>query len=287
MSKLVKLKELTIYDCNKLEELPNLAHQSFLKKITITECRTLKSIALPTKLVMLSISECHDLKELSLGRLSCLETVTINRCEKLQDIAGIEELQRLKHMQLSIGTNVAVRNCIHRLQRLPSEFMTASRKAGHGADSNLEGHFFSDLKGTGAVSKIPMEKDGSGFVKASLDSLEIMPESGSLSAIILCVVVLVEVCCEDSVYIGLCRHGAMESWIFEEVQIDRGEWIITMVITDQELIAGYIKDRKLGTVEITLDEPRGIKKGWILPVNKGEEWRILRVLNTIVELDNK
>ncbi|KAH9289011.1 hypothetical protein KI387_033128, partial [Taxus chinensis] len=142
MLDLAKLVRLDIRVCPELEELPILAHLSCLESITIIRCEKLRNITLPATLSFLKVKGCTQLKrvpgisdlknlvtlfflqcpelvlkELStLSRLSSLERITIDSCKKLQNITGIEELQVLRYLQLSLANNVALRSCIYRLQ---------------------------------------------------------------------------------------------------------------------------------------------------------------------------
>jgi len=64
----------------------------------------------------LAISGCCELEELpSLARLSALERFTADKCWKLQNTGGVEQLERLKDFRF-LADNGAVWNCFHDLQ---------------------------------------------------------------------------------------------------------------------------------------------------------------------------
>ncbi|GLJ34570.1 hypothetical protein SUGI_0695350 [Cryptomeria japonica] len=116
---LTKLTDMCIGECPELEELPILAGLSCLKMIVIDSCEKLQSILLPTKLINLTvrkcrklkmvagtgclcIGECPELEELPiLTGLSCLKTIVIDSCEKLQSIL----------LPITTLINLTVRRC--------------------------------------------------------------------------------------------------------------------------------------------------------------------------------
>ncbi|KAH9288843.1 hypothetical protein KI387_032960, partial [Taxus chinensis] len=100
VSDLPKLVILSIHHCPELKKLSNLYGLSSLEQITIDGC---------SKLVQLIITECGNLLELTLAGLNFLQTIQIERCEKLQNIAGIEELLALKAMEMSLCNNAAMK----------------------------------------------------------------------------------------------------------------------------------------------------------------------------------
>jgi len=68
------------------------------------------------KVKELAISGCCELEELpSLARLSALERFTADKCWKLQNTGGVEQLERLKDFRF-LADNGAVWNCFHDLQ---------------------------------------------------------------------------------------------------------------------------------------------------------------------------
>ncbi|KAH9289112.1 hypothetical protein KI387_033229, partial [Taxus chinensis] len=258
------LAELEISECPRLEGLPCLGR---LQKLTIINCEKLQNKTLPTTLTYLEvggkelkilpglskltnlltliISKCPMLEELSsLAPLKCLAEIIIDRCDKLQNIPGIEELPALKKMRLLQFSNAAlIQKSIRSLQTVPSEHMTLIGRAVDGAESVLKPRLFLDLIGGEAVSQIHIEERWR--CGASLHSLEIMPKWGSLSAIIVCAAVRVDTATSMEIVLStrdkhLCElHG--------------GEWIVTVLITDQRLINHYIENPKQIHVVIELE----------------------------------
>ncbi|GLJ33675.1 hypothetical protein SUGI_0676760 [Cryptomeria japonica] len=118
-SDLTKLTELIISDCPKLEELGCI---DFIK---------------PTELI---ISDCPELEESpSLSGLSCMKTIEIDCCEKLEKISGIEELYPFGHC-----SNALIRNCIHELKSVPFWGMVMIGRVVNGAESSLNEDLFRD-----------------------------------------------------------------------------------------------------------------------------------------------
>ncbi|KAH9299117.1 hypothetical protein KI387_030799, partial [Taxus chinensis] len=113
------LESLTLQGMTYLTEL-DLKLVRTLSRLHVQRCsnlRTLSGLSDLTQLVTLKICNCGQLEELpSVARLSCLESIHIYGCENLLRMSGIEKLQGLKYLTLS-----AQRNCISRLQKLPSE----------------------------------------------------------------------------------------------------------------------------------------------------------------------
>ncbi|GLJ51686.1 hypothetical protein SUGI_1098410 [Cryptomeria japonica] len=98
---LTKLVDLKIEGCTELLELC-FVHLSFLERITIKksieDCPILERVSgIPDlrRLTGLYIKECPEIKELpSIARLSCLEQIEIDSCEKLQNITLLSRLIR-------------------------------------------------------------------------------------------------------------------------------------------------------------------------------------------------
>ncbi|KAH9288602.1 hypothetical protein KI387_032719, partial [Taxus chinensis] len=101
LSHLTNLKVFKSLCRPEIEELPVLSH------LELDECANLKVVYISSlpKLVKISIHHCSE-----------LETVKIERCEKLQNIAGIERCEKLQNMEILLCNGVAIRNCIHSLQ---------------------------------------------------------------------------------------------------------------------------------------------------------------------------
>ncbi|XP_059077352.1 disease resistance protein Roq1 [Cryptomeria japonica] len=76
---------------------------SQLKKLDITYCGyliSLSGISYIEKLMLLNINQCPNLKELTLGHLSCLEWITIVDCKHLKDVLGISNLAKLVKLEI-------------------------------------------------------------------------------------------------------------------------------------------------------------------------------------------
>eukprot|EP01018_Ginkgo_biloba_P025106 Gb_32215 [translate_table: standard] len=113
------LIHLILVNCLRLVEVETLP--STLVRLTMLECRPLRKITAFTKdfpnLEHLNISDCGDLEELpSLAHFRSLEFIRIEGCSKLQSIFGVEQLKRLKRVQITGGNGSE----IHRLQMGPA-----------------------------------------------------------------------------------------------------------------------------------------------------------------------
>ncbi|KAH9288834.1 hypothetical protein KI387_032951 [Taxus chinensis] len=307
----VDAAELQMTKCPKVEELPSIACLERLSKI---RCQKLLDIALPTtltflevegqnqwktvpgisgltKLVILIIKECQELHELSVAACSFLETIIIDRCQKLQNIAGIDQLSSLKDIQLSLCGNAAIQNSIHRLQRVPSKRVIAIGRAEEGAKSMLSPHLFSDWI---AAEDVHEDKE-----KLKL------PET--MSAIILCAVVAVNNLSSTGRTKIFLQTWSGESRSFPTFCLDNGDWIFTTVITDPEIINYHMANYQLANYQrlfetIWLERPTArpywsaregtsgnawsaregtIEKSYLVMVKKDEEWKTLNVMRII------
>ncbi|GLJ37252.1 hypothetical protein SUGI_0755570 [Cryptomeria japonica] len=177
------LKTLHITNMSNLSEM-ELIGVTTLNFLMLGSCIKLKRIARNfdlKNLESLRIVECQQFEELpSLATLSCLRNITLDGCQKLQNITEIEKLKELKSLYLSTGDRAAW-NCIQMFQRMPSEFTTVIGRAGNAAESTINANLFSDMIGVDAVSDIHVNENGE--IEATLNSPE------SLSDIIVCAVV--------------------------------------------------------------------------------------------------
>ncbi|KAH9288926.1 hypothetical protein KI387_033043 [Taxus chinensis] len=307
----VDAAEFQITNCPIVEELPSIA---CLERLAIIRCQKLHNIALPetltyldvegqnewktmpwisdlSKLVILIIKECQELEELGVADLRFLETITIDRCQKLQKIAGIEQLHALKEMQLSLCSNVVIQNSIHRFQRVPRERVIVIGSAVKGAKSMLNPHLFSDW-----IAAEDVHED-----KEQLD----LPET--MSAIIICAVVAVNSLSSTKrtkMFLQTWSGGSMS---FPSFYLDSGEWIFTTVITDQEILNHHMANYQLANYKrlfetIWLQKPSGrpywsaregamgkawsaqegtIEKAYVVMVKKDEEWKTHNVMRII------
>ncbi|KAH9289012.1 hypothetical protein KI387_033129 [Taxus chinensis] len=101
------LESLHLESMENLIEV-DLRNGNTLNSLTVMSCGALKRISggfdMAARLAILNLQECQRLERLpSLEGLSCLEKITIDRCEQLHCLIGIEELGRLKYLHLSRG----------------------------------------------------------------------------------------------------------------------------------------------------------------------------------------
>ncbi|KAH9288823.1 hypothetical protein KI387_032940, partial [Taxus chinensis] len=101
-SELRNLVQLKIIGLPQFEEF-SVAHLSCLEEMTIESCQILKRVSgIPdlSKLIELNISECPELElELSLARMNCLKSITVDGCGKLKSV----ELNGCKNLQSVSG----------------------------------------------------------------------------------------------------------------------------------------------------------------------------------------
>ncbi|GLJ33322.1 hypothetical protein SUGI_0670360 [Cryptomeria japonica] len=262
-----KLEILHVGDCEKLEiieikyceMMKNIALPTGLNNLSLKGCRQLKRVAGSgdlTKLTWMDISDCPELQELpSLPRMSCLEVIAIDSCEKLQNMTGFEELHASKFMKLSYCNSAVTRNCVHKLMSVPSWGMDMIGRAVDGADSRLNENMFGDANiGADVGIEIVIQ--------------ETCPEWSELSAVIVCYLVIVDSCTPvESINESLSEYL---------LYIREGEWIITMVACDDERYS-FLQE-----IEDVLRWYRVMKKGLRIDLKKEEEWKSVHVLNTIV-----
>ncbi|KAH9288603.1 hypothetical protein KI387_032720, partial [Taxus chinensis] len=173
LSHLTNLKVFKSLCRPEIEELPVLSH------LELDECANLKVVYISSlpKLVKISIHHCSE-----------LETVKIERCEKLQNIAGIERCEKLQNMEILLCNGVAIRNCIHSLQRVPCEHLMVIESAAEGAESTLGAHLFPQWIAPEEVIQLGAHVFPQ-WIQLGLheDNLvETMADVGSLGAIIYC-----------------------------------------------------------------------------------------------------
>ncbi|KAH9288600.1 hypothetical protein KI387_032717 [Taxus chinensis] len=186
---LAEMRNLTVVD------LSDLSHLSCFKRLSIEHCNELNCLELDdcANLKEVYIADLPKLVKISIHHCSKLETVIIKRCEKLQNIAGIEEWPTLKHMEIPLCNGVAIRNCIHSLQRVPCEHMMVIESAAEGAESTLGAHLFSQWIAAEEVIQLGAHVFPQ-WIQLGLheDNLvETMADVGSLGAIIYCAVVAI------------------------------------------------------------------------------------------------
>ncbi|KAH9288835.1 hypothetical protein KI387_032952 [Taxus chinensis] len=176
----IKTERLQITRCPKGKLLPTTL--TYLEVEGQNEWKAVPVLSELTKLETLIITECEELEELSVAGLSLRHTITIVRCEKLQNISGIEQLPGLKAIQISLCNNAAIRStCECSNTRVPSENLIAIGNVAEGAELKLGPHLFSEW--IAAEQVIQLED------RTALDLVETMADGGSLGAIIYCAVV--------------------------------------------------------------------------------------------------
>ncbi|GLJ33404.1 hypothetical protein SUGI_0672270 [Cryptomeria japonica] len=256
-----KLKYLCLDSMDNLIEVDlSLTILNFLE---LRRCKNLKRVlgnfGLP-ELVMLNVLECWELQEFpSLASLSCVESISIDGCRKLENVSGIGDLQRLKYLHLSAFGEGALRNCIHRLQRLPKEMISVIGKANLKAKLAVHAdQFFSLIE----VSENP-------GIRINKNIMMLEDPAVPFSAIILCAVVRAPYG-EESNTISIPHASAVI-----KSSVGGGEWMVTVVVTGQtKLRYGEFPIVALGTI---------VKKRWIMTLKVGAEGRTLGLLQRIID----
>ncbi|XP_056159961.1 disease resistance protein TAO1-like [Syzygium oleosum] len=95
---LSSLQRLELRRCHKLRSLPRLSSLIHLEKLRLLECYLLEDIPeLPSRLLKLSVWECHKLILLKLDGLKNLETFSIKGCSSIERL-DLSQLIRLKRL---------------------------------------------------------------------------------------------------------------------------------------------------------------------------------------------
>ncbi|GLJ58482.1 hypothetical protein SUGI_1453070 [Cryptomeria japonica] len=263
-----ELVELTIRGCPELVELPAFLGPRSLERIIFDGCGKLECLELNGCQMLRSVSGNFDLKALyiydcpelevfpSLARPSCLRQIVIDSCDKLQNISGIDDLRGLRLMRLIYWNNAVIRDRIHKLKSVPSVGMDMIGRAVDGAESSFNEYLFSDVHiDLNAIIEIGSHET---FLKWS-----------ELSAVIGCFLVVIDT--------SISEEGINKLLPLYGPKARQGEWIITMVACD---ISRYYY---LRAIEGILRRYGILKKGFGIEVKKGEEYKIVGVLQIIVD----
>lgn len=255
---LTKLEDLSICECPEVEELPSFAKLSNLKMIAINSCEKLHNITLPTTVIELTVQGCRELHRVAiserpkvgelpiLARMYCLKSISIDSCEKLENIEGTEELQELEAIQFLYCSNAGIQNCITKLKRMPSAFIQVVGRAANGAQSNLNPFSLSEA-----------------YLCHSDDWQ-------SVSAMIMCCVVVVTSSTPFHTINESLKHFMCK------FNLRQGGWIITTITSSQTIYRRL--DREFSDLR-----KQGIMMKWSAwGVKKGEDWRIFHALTTII-----
>ncbi|XP_057855500.2 disease resistance protein Roq1-like isoform X2 [Cryptomeria japonica] len=194
-----------------------------------------------------------------------LERITIDGCSKLQKIKGIEELQGLKYLHLSVGA-VAIRGCIQMWQRIPSGVTSFVWESKVDLGSILlQLKLLSSLVGRdGTVTEIRSDP------KAEL----LVAVTENTSAIIM--FILVESINKEKDSRNFLKIPPVD-WMV--TCIGRGKYIATVVVTEEEKI---IKMRYGISNWIPTVSDGAVRKGFIMTIENRGEWKILPLLQHFV-----
>ncbi|GLJ08734.1 hypothetical protein SUGI_0094870 [Cryptomeria japonica] len=260
-----KVVDLKIQSCPELKKMAALIGPSCLERIIIDgcgiqelqlhSCQNLRSLSTNFQFKVVDIYQCP---EQSVVRLSSWELTAIGSCEKLESIADIAELSRLEWMKLRYCSNALTRNCIHTLKSMPSGGLDMIGRAVDGAESRLNEDLFYEANiGVDRVIQIGCDKNH--------------PKWSELSAIIVCFVVVVDSSTSvEDINISLPDFYGLKG---------EGEWIITMV-TGHDWRHSYYMTARIADFFTS----KGVmKKGFRVEVKKGEEWKSVGLLHTIVD----
>ncbi|KAH9293941.1 hypothetical protein KI387_040864 [Taxus chinensis] len=232
------------------EKCPSLKSLELRDITNLTEVHfTLNSVELRPCEKVRTFSGIPDLAEegySGVQELSNLESIKISKCWQLQNIIGIERLERLRCLYLSAG-NGPIRDCIERLQRLP-EIMTVNGMAANGAEKHVNANMFLGIIGGNAVSNINQN---------SLEEAIKSVNTKSLSAGIICLVI-------PSTY----PEGYMSG-----MDCQAEDYVSTCMVTVQARIKSVWRMHFAKAP---------IKRGCIIEVNEAEEGKNLLVLKTII-----
>lgn len=231
------------------------------------------------KLKELGISGCCELEELpSLARLSALERFTADKCWKLQNTGGVEQLERLKDFRF-LADNGAVWNCFQELQRIPSQQMILGGRAGAvtgvGVESiDLSASDFSD--GTAKDSFTVIQRDD----VTGGDTL-VNVWNSSCTSVVMIICLVIESFSENSWVRFWGFPGVLD--LDGAVWIKAGEWIIASVFAIEKASAWKMDMANLKRLQVLLSKSPHykLKKAFITMVNKGGEDKITEILNKI------
>ncbi|XP_057837034.2 disease resistance protein RPP5-like [Cryptomeria japonica] len=251
-----------------------------LKSLTLRSCKTLKRITgnlcTASNLVILDIRDCAELEEWGcLASMGRLERIILHYCLKLHNLQGIEELNRLKYLNIS-GINKALYNCIPRLQRLPSEVTVIIGEAFKDVNetshwSYLNSVLLPSVVGADAVSGIHSsvsQQDFNGLNSILIDKLR---TQRALSAIIVCALIETSDSLEK-LGILLSPNNLVET------QVKSGQWMATIVIAGQE----EVNQAQQNIYEWIPRAPSGaLKNVLMVTMNKGKEWEARVLLRLI------
>eukprot|EP01018_Ginkgo_biloba_P022024 Gb_08581 [translate_table: standard] len=263
ISNLAKLQKLDMINCGELAKLPSLARLSSLKRLTADGCKKLESIQ-------------------GLVHLSCLERLGADGCWKLWTVGGMEHLERFTYLKLS-ADNRAIWNCIRRLQRLPST-MILSGRAVCDVESILNSFSFrNDLT---VVDTLAERQRGKQHYKAL--EIPLTTEENSWNAVIICFVVKCST--QLSFDVQLFARGRVNT-PYALLSMREGEWVYISAFTQG---SSFMKGLEKPAVEAVVVEENSdryeIKKGWMMMLSEGEEWKMVEVVNnflhTLLSLHN-
>eukprot|EP01018_Ginkgo_biloba_P022617 Gb_35111 [translate_table: standard] len=275
----INLVELSFFNCSALKKIPGISNLAKLKKLDITDCRELDelpSLARLSSLKTLEADCCEKLESIQgLVRLSRLERLAADGCWKLQTVGGMEHLERFTYLKLS-ADNGAIWNCIRRLQRLPST-MILSGRAVCDVESILNSFSFRDDHLT-VVDTLAERKDD--YFRYKALEIPLTTEENSWSAVIICFVV------------NSSAQLAFDVQLFPRVlvsppyvSIREGEWVYISAFTQG---SSFMKGLEKPSVEAVVVGENSdwyeIKKGWMVMLSEGEEWKMVEVVNNFSQL---
>lgn len=262
------LKTLNLKENKHLVEL-NLSLVSTLECLCLSGCSRLKRISGMCNLVKLkelAISGCCELEDLpSLAPLTALERFTADQCWRLHNTGRVELPKGLKEFRL-VADNGAIWNCLHGLQRLPSQEMILGGRAAAVAELG-DREWINNFSATD-------DPDGTTYVIGG-DKIKLWDSLNTTSVVtIICLVI--ESFSENSSVSFWGSPGVLD--LEGRVHIKAGEWIVASVFaTEWKGDIGNL-ERFQVMLKSTCYE---LKKAFIAMVNKGGEGNITKFLNEI------
>eukprot|EP01018_Ginkgo_biloba_P040332 Gb_01678 [translate_table: standard] len=250
-----------------------------LVELDLTGCirlRRISGVADMAELRELSLSDCNELAELpSLEHLKFLDSFDASGCWKLQNICGLEQLERLTVLTIS-SVKRNIWNCIRPLQRVPPE-MTLSGKAVKSVDSILNSSTFLELPLVDHLT--PIQCSDKDSLKLEIPLTQVNWWS---AMIMICHVIIGS--SEPTISVEFCNPPEREqkSYFF----VNEGQWVCITIFTQY---SWFIKDLQNSLIEAVIesdDSEYEIKGAWMVMISEGEEWKILQVLEkwlTIVQ----
>ncbi|GLJ33348.1 hypothetical protein SUGI_0670880 [Cryptomeria japonica] len=243
-----ELVELKIRGCPELEMLPYFTHSSCLKKIIIDGCG---------KFEFLWLESCKKLRSVS-GNFQ-FSSLYVDNCPELEELPDLSKLGSLRQIVINSCEKLENLAGIKELCRsFPSGEVDMIGRAVDGAESILNKNLFRGV--------------------VEIGTHETYTNWSELSAVIVCFVVVVDssTWVEDINQSLICDDYGSGNYS-DCIWVREGEWIITIVVYDDKRYSYLQKS------EHVLLGSGILRKAFRVELKKGEEWKGVAVVRTIVD----